>query len=295
LNEIWGVRRSRTLARKFADYLSLVVVVPVLLLAATTATTALQADYLPDGLSQVWPKFVAMGATVTGFTLIYLFGPNTRVRLSSALLGGLLAGGLWQLAQVAHVAFQVGVARYNAIYSTFAALPVFLVWLYVSWTILLVGAELAAAHGAEPVYRRSFKAIALGPAARRIVALKVVLRVAEAFRSGAAPMTPSLLSDQIQMPERLVNEVAEGLESAGIVRVVEEDQDAGGALVMARDPASVQLLDVVEAVDGLPPDLGDRESDGVASILQTLRLAQANSPENLDIGALLERDSASEA
>jgi DNA-binding IscR family transcriptional regulator len=108
-------------------------------------------------------------------------------------------------------------------------------------------------------------------------------------------MTPSLLSDQIQMPERLVNEVAEGLESAGIVRVVEEDQDAGGALVMARDPASVQLLDVVEAVDGLPPDLGDRESDGVASILQTLRLAQANSPENLDIGALLERDSASEA
>ena len=145
------------------------------------------------------------------------------------------------------------------------------------------------------VYRRSFKAIALGPAARRIVALKVVLRVAEAFRSGAAPMTPSLLSDQIQMPERLVNEVAEGLESAGIVRVVEEDQDAGGALVMARDPASVQLLDVVEAVDGLPPDLGDRESDGVASILQTLRLAQANSPENLDIGALLERDSASEA
>jgi membrane protein len=193
------------------------------------------------------------------------------------------------------VAFQVGVARYNAIYSTFAALPVFLVWLYVSWTILLVGAELGAAHGAEPVYRRSFKAIALGPAARRIVALKVVLRVAEAFRSGAAPMTPSLLSDQIQMPERLVNEVAEGLESAGIVRVVEEDQDAGGALVMARDPASVQLLDVVEAVDGLPPDLGDRESDGVASVLQALRLAQANSPENLDIGALLERDSASEA
>jgi membrane protein len=193
------------------------------------------------------------------------------------------------------VAFQVGVARYNAIYSTFAALPVFLVWLYVSWTILLVGAELAAAHAAEPVYRRSFKAIALGPAARRIVALKVVLRVAEAFRSGAAPMTPSLLSDQTQMPERLVNEVAEGLESAGIIRVVEEGQDAGGALVLARDPASVQLLDVVEAVDGLPPDSGDRESDGVASVLQRLRLAQANSPENLDIGALLERDSASEA
>ncbi|MEO2144632.1 MAG: YhjD/YihY/BrkB family envelope integrity protein [bacterium] len=289
LNDIWGVRRSRTFARKFADYLSLVVVVPVLLMAATTVTTALHADYLPEGLSELWPKFVAIGATVIGFTLIYRFTPNVKVRFSSALLGGLLAGGLWHLAQLAHVAFQVGVARYNAIYSTFAALPVFLVWLFVSWTILLMGAELASAHTTEPVFRRSFKALALGPAARRIVALKVVLQVAGAFRDGDAPLAPGLIAEQIKMPERLVNEVTSGLESAGILSVVEDGQDNGGALVLARDPAAVHLLDVVEAVDGLPLDSEDQGLGSVAAVLQELRLAQVNSPENIDIESLLAR------
>lgn len=287
LNDIWGVHRSRTLARKFADYLSLVIVVPVLLMAATTATTALQVDFLPDGLSELWPKLVAIGATILGFTLIYLLGPNTKVRFTSALLGGLLAGALWHLAQLAHVSFQMGVARYNAIYSTFAALPVFLVWVYISWTILLVGAELASAHGAEPSYRRSFKALALGPAARRIVALKVVLQVADAFGRGNPPLSPMTLADQITMPERLVHEVAEGLEAAGILSVIENSGEDGGALVLARDPASVFLLDVVDAVDGLPPGSDGDELDAVGKILADLRLAQAHSPENLSMEALL--------
>jgi DNA-binding IscR family transcriptional regulator len=91
------------------------------------------------------------------------------------------------------------------------------------------------------------------------------------------------------MPERLVNEVTSGLESAGILSVVEDGQDNGGALVLARDPAAVHLLDVVEAVDGLPLDSEDQGLGSVAAVLQELRLAQVNSPENIDIESLLAR------
>ena len=184
------------------------IVVPLLLVAATTVTTAIQSDHLPAHLGEAWAKLLAFVTTTAGFTMVYLLVPNTRVRVTSAIIGGLFAGVLWQVAQVAHVSFQIGVARYNAIYSTFAALPVFLVWLFVSWSILLIGAELASAHAQEPAFRRSFQALRLGPLARRVAALRVCALAARAFATGSAP-PEARVARAIELPEALVLEVAQ--------------------------------------------------------------------------------------
>ena len=108
------------------------------------------------GLTSIFSMSVA-------FTFLYMALPNTRTRFVSALLGGILAGVLWVGAMTLHVRFQVGIANFNAIYSGFAAVPIFLAWVQVSWVIVLLGAEMAFAHQSEPAYRQIAQVAALGP------------------------------------------------------------------------------------------------------------------------------------
>ena len=162
-NTTWGVKESRPLSRRFSDYLSVVVVGPLLLVVALSMTTTLQSQWLVQWLIH---KTVLGEAVVALFrlvpyisiwcalTFLYVFIPNVQVRFRSAVLGGVVAGTIWQIAQWGYFHFQVGVAGYNAIYGTLAALPIFLVWVYTSWLIVLFGLEVVKAHhGSHPVYR----------------------------------------------------------------------------------------------------------------------------------------------
>jgi membrane protein len=153
-NYIWGVKETRTILRRFADYFSVVTIGPIFLIASISMTTTLESQTFVQTLLgkafvgevifllfKVLP-FVVMWAAFTG---LYIFMPNTRVNFRAALVGGILGGTLWQLAQWVYVNFQVGVTRYNAIYGTLAALPIFMVWIYVSWLIVLFGLEVTYA------------------------------------------------------------------------------------------------------------------------------------------------------
>jgi membrane protein len=121
--------------------------------------------------------FVVMWAAFTG---LYIFMPNTRVNFRAALVGGILGGTLWQLAQWVYVNFQVGVTRYNAIYGTLAALPIFMVWIYVSWLIVLFGLEVTYARICAPCTGRSAAATSTSPA--RTGRLTVLLVTAKPSR-----------------------------------------------------------------------------------------------------------------
>ena len=150
LNHIWRVRHPRSLARKFSDYLSVVLVGPVLVFTAFALTASAQSHWLVQRILEI--KLLGLVVTTrvmpfvflcAAFTFLYKFIPHTRVRFSSALVGGVTAGVLWQLAGLGFAAFVVGSARYTAIYSSFAILILFLIWLYVGWLIVLVGGETA--------------------------------------------------------------------------------------------------------------------------------------------------------
>ncbi|MFG0316215.1 MAG: YihY/virulence factor BrkB family protein, partial [Planctomycetota bacterium JB042] len=187
LNRIWGVDRPRSFVRKVTDYVALVVVTPILLITSTAATGALQSnafvEYLSDDL-RLGPvltlgfKLLPLLSLWLGFGFLYMALPNTRVKVLSALIGGILGGTLWQVFQVLHVEFQVGVARYNEIYAGFAAFPIFLVWIYMSWVIVLLGAQLAWAHQAEPEYRELMRDVPSTVADREQLAVHAVVAIA---------------------------------------------------------------------------------------------------------------------
>jgi len=163
LNEIWGAKTTRPVLRQVTDYVTLLVTTPLLILVATTFATAAQSSdavrFLRHsvGLGPVIDfllRFTSVLVVGVALFAIYTILPNVHTRPRSALFGAAVAAVLWQGALVLHVQFQMGVAKYNALYSVMSALPIFLVWTYVSWLIVLVGAQVAASHQNEQVTRQ---------------------------------------------------------------------------------------------------------------------------------------------
>jgi membrane protein len=163
LNQIWGVREQRDYVRRFTDYLAVLVTAPLLLALAMSAMAAFRSQTLVQrmleydtlaALYQIGLRWVPTMVMAVAFAFLYRFLPNTHVRIASAVLGGVVAAVLFTGAQAAYVGFQVGSARYNALVGGIAWLPATFVWIYLSWAIVLIGAELAFAHQNLDHYRR---------------------------------------------------------------------------------------------------------------------------------------------
>ncbi|NIS74529.1 MAG: YihY family inner membrane protein, partial [Deltaproteobacteria bacterium] len=151
-NEIWGVKKPRSFGRKISDYLSIMLICPVLfvLSSATTVVIASQAKLIVSKIKLLGPispiiffslRLLPLCVIAFLFTFVYVFMPNTKVNFRSGLIAGITAGALYQIFQIGYIKLQIGVAKYNAIYGSFAALPLFLIWLQVSWIIILSGGE----------------------------------------------------------------------------------------------------------------------------------------------------------
>jgi len=250
-NEIWDVRRSRRLVRKVADYLSIVILVPILLVTATGISAVFERAAGELNISFFYKLVLASSSFLAiwvGFACIYLFMPNTKVRLSSALLGGVFGGSLWQLAQVGHVKFQIGMANFNALYSGFAALPIFMIWVWVSWLTVLLGAELASAHQSEPGYRDIVRSRDEDHAFRQIHALRAVMRVTRAFLRGDPPRTVPMLADEVGCSQRSTQALLAPLRDAGIIVFGGEEREA--TVLLGRDPSQVTVKEVLDALRG---------------------------------------------
>ena len=259
LNGIWGVRRSRSWMRRFADYLAVLVVAPILTAIALSLATTLQSEPTINWLLE-YPLFASLYDTglaqlpqiflLVAFTFLYWFFPNTRVRPVSALLGGVVAAVLFSLARYVYVDFSVGAARYSVLFGSFAALPLVLVWLYICWAVLLLGAEVAFAHQNLSHYRRELRGSAPGPAEREAMALRMAVEVARAFREHEPPRTANDLADDLDVPVRTVRELLETFERARIVSLCGGDEREGGYLP-ARPLADISTADVLGAVRGV--------------------------------------------
>lgn len=256
LNDIWGILHGRSLARRFSDYIAIVVVTPILLLVGTASTTALRTLRLKSGVGDVevdlsgFMTFVLQAAPLAviwlGLTFAYFAMPNTRVRISSAAMGGAAAAGLWLVSQFAYVELQIGIANYNGLYAGFAALPIFLFWVFFSWVIFLIGAELSYAHHSVPLYTSIARMGTVDHAFRESLALRLCGRIADLFLSGERPESAAELAADLEVAPRAVNQVLEHLITAGIlVRTGDRDDDF---FLPARDLELVTVLDVLGAL-----------------------------------------------
>ncbi len=256
-NAVWGVATPRPLARRFADYISILVVVPILVILASS-TRAFLSSEMAVGLvrrhlgefSVLYDRLLgwtAGGLITLAFVFLLMFMPNTRVRFFPAFAGGLVTGLCWYAAQTLYFMAQVGVTRYNAIYGTFAALPLFLVWLHMSWLIVLFGAEVSFAVQNHRTYRGEQDAARAGTATLEALALLILVDTARRFRAGDPPWRMEALADEHQVPVRLTGHVVRVLKEHGLLR---ELADVPGGYVPGRDPERVTPAEVERAFRG---------------------------------------------
>jgi membrane protein len=257
-NQIWGVTRARSLDRRVTDYLAVLVIAPVLLGAGLSLATTLQSQTLVlqllehpwfallyhAGLDWAPPAFLGLA-----FAFLYWFVPNTRVHPGGALLGGLVAAALFTVAQHFYVRFNIGAANSNALYGGLAALPLFLAWVYVSWMIVLIGAEIAAAWENLAKLRLARRGAEPGPAAREAFGLLLATRLARGFDAGAPPTSAEHAAEDLGLSIRSAREILGDLERAGIVaRAAADGREDTFQLGRAADHISVQQ--VLEALRG---------------------------------------------
>ncbi len=288
-NVAWGVPATRSLYRKFSDYLSVLVSTPLLILAATSITTTLQSEWLTGWLIErtylgdVFLFLLGLSPYLSVWAaifLLYIFIPNTRVRYSSALIGAVLAGTLWQSAQWAYIHFQVGAGNYNAIYGTLAALPILMVWILVSWTIVLFGMEVVAAHQNRATFRRDIRGQSISHRLRELVALAALRHVAEAFYLGKPGWGEQHLAGRLGIPLRVVRETLEHLREQGfIVHAI----DGRPCYYPARDPDRVTIAEVLLSLRNRGASTTISGEDRSEEILATVESAFASALKGLTL------------
>ncbi|HOW99757.1 MAG TPA: YihY/virulence factor BrkB family protein [Deltaproteobacteria bacterium] len=266
-NTVWGVRKGRSPGRKLTDYLSIMLVSPLVIVASSSAMVLL-ATRLNDllarfGLGLLAPVItLALGVVPTLLiwmllTFIYVFLTNARVSLLSGLVGGVLAGTVFVLVQWVYIRFQVGVAGYNAIYGSFAALPLFIVWMNLSWLIVLFGVELVYAHQNQEAYACDHVADRISHSFRTLVSLQAAHLLVKNFQQGGPPLRPSGIASALGLPLRLVTEVLDSLLDAGLAVGVAMDDPERKAYQPAKAIDVYTIAYVIEAL----------ESFGVSDIL----------------------------
>ena len=286
-NDLWGVTRNRSVVRKISDYISVLILGPLLIVISTALITSLSSHTVVNALSryEVFEQFFILFKTIVpyaglwiAFTAMYMLMPNTRVRFLPALISGIVFGSLWQLAFQGYTTFNVGVARYNTIYGTFAALPIFIVWLYISWIIVLIGAKMSYAIQNVRSHQQEFKDYTVGQEEREEMAVHVMLKIVDQFHRGAPPLTEAEVSRALSIPVGLIREIISCLTADGLVRELygEESRYQPG-----RNPNLISVLDVCQAMRNSHAQsqwqlYGDEKYPALENLMQTMRSMEAS-------------------
>lgn len=247
LNEVWAVRTKRRLSVSISLYAGLLFFGPIVMGATLTGTRLARRLFLGAHVPYS-AQLVVLGSTalaVVLFTLLYKLAPHAPVRWRSALAGGLVAGICWDVlrhtySSVASLAFSA-----NPVYGSLGVAPLFLMWVYVSWLVVLFGARLSYAVE-HATYRGAFLDILMHPRARELVAARIAQLTSEAFLGKRPAPTAKSLAARLRMPAQTIDEVVEQLVHAGLLQTSKK-----GELSPSRDPSLLTLADVSAAVGGL--------------------------------------------
>ncbi len=275
-NSIWHVRRGRRFVRRLGDYLAVIVIGPLFFFTALGVTASLASSvWLKPlhGFLTVAAKTVPYLLVIGGYALVYVFIPNTKVRLRSALVGATVAGVLWQTAGFAFAAFVAGSGQYRAVYASLAILIIFIIWMYLSWLILLVGAAIAHYHQhPERVTRESREqSMLLSNRRRERLGLMIARLIGEHYYSGRAPWTAEALARRTHHPLLAIEQLLAAYSVHGLL-VRTRDNPAG--YLPARPLETVPLSDIVRAIRSTGLERGPLPPDGVVdAVMEKLTAA----------------------
>jgi membrane protein len=295
-NDIWGVKKMRSIGRRLSDYLSIMLICPIFLIVSSGLTVFVksQAVMITERISLIGAispsiyfllEFLPYTVMWAVFIFIYIFIPNTKVNWKSAIIAGILAGTVYQVVQLLYVNFQIGVGKYNAIYGSFAALPLFLIWLHLSWRIVLFGAEISFAHQNVDTYEFEPDCLNVSQSFRKLITLRVVNLLVKNFAKGKKPLSAADISHELEIPVRLLRDILSELLKAEIASEVKTEDDK----VLAYHPGcDINLLRINYVLDRLDetgsadiPVLQTEELSKISGSLRAFGGLIEKSPDNL--------------
>lgn len=259
-NDIWQIKQGRSWSRKFSDYIAIIFIAPIFFVLSSITTVFLNAAVqdisqsftLVELLSPVLLFLVRLVPYLLiwlMFLIIYLVIPNTRVRFTSALIAAIVAGTLFQLTQWGYVYFQVGVSRYNALYGSFAALPLLLLWMRVSWLIVLFGAEISYANQNVENYEFEAESQHISPFNKKMLSLYVLHLLIQHFAEGSNPLRSEEVATRLQMPSKLVRSILNDLAEVGLVVETRTEYPKDQGFQPAIDIHQIRLGMVLDKLD----------------------------------------------
>lgn len=251
-NNIWEVKNTRSMARKYSDYITVVVLAPILWIVATSfATYTRQIFGVDDSMwLKVGSEIGSMAIVWLMFTFIYIIIPNTKVQFSAALMAGIIAGSIFLGFQWGYLYLQKWMTSYNAIYGSFAALPLFLLWMQTSWEILLLGGELSFAYQNEKRFEEERQSLMSSHDCRRKLMVGIMTIVVEWMRQGRGPIPVAELRERMEIPTRILSNLLFSLTRAGMLGEVHiSNKEYDVAYVPTRDISTLRVYDIIEAVE----------------------------------------------
>ena len=292
-NDIWGVQQGRSIWRKVVYYWTSITLGPIVLFTALAVTGTAEFSNVVGRLSvtpglQRWLLPMAPYVILWfGFSLMYGLMPNTRVRFHAALIGGVVGGTLWQLNSQLNTMYLSRVVTYSKIYGGLGVVPVFLLGLYFSWLIVLLGAQISFAAQNVHLYMQQRASERMDQARRELLACRVVLQVCHSFLRGAPPPNTETLASQLRAPLQALNQVAHRLVEGG---VLVEVADAEGGVQPAHPPESITIADVLHVLrtnDGTCPDEPSRPgSEPIEQMLSEIAAVVRSASANANFGDL---------
>jgi membrane protein len=294
-NDIWNVSRSRSLWRKFSDYLTIMLICPVLVILSSSATVFIktQITLIVDRIALLgfFSPLIYVSFKLIPYVLIwllfiftYLMMPNTKVRIGSGLVAGIVAGTIYQVLQMVYINFQFLLSKYNAIYGSFAALPLFLIWLQASWLIVLFGAEIAFAHQNNETFEFEQVTRQISFSLKKRLALQVVHLLVTNFARAGKPVSAHQISVAIETPLRLVQTILLDLVAANVVSEMDSDTGEEPVFQPALDINLITIGYVINALEHIGTDQlpipPTRESDLITQAMKKIGVAMEAHPDN---------------
>ncbi len=294
-NDIWGIKKPRSIGRKLSDYVSIMLICPFLVIMSSSITV-----FITTQITHITERFAFLGVfspliffmlkllpycMIWGvFAFIYIFMPNTKVKFKSGFLAGVIAGTVYQVTQLAYIHFQVGVAQYNAIYGSFAALPLFLIWLQISWLIVLFGAEISFTIQNVDTYEYEPDCLRVSTSFKKLLSLQTSHLLIKNFSNGHKPLTAIQISHTLEIPIRLVRQILYELVESGIASEIETEDHKEFTYQPARTINVLSIKYIIDAleqrgVDNIPV-AQTKELKTLSETLQTFSYTIEKSPAN---------------
>ncbi len=295
-NYIWQIRSSRPWYRKFTDYLTIMLIAPVILILSGSITVFINTtltEYISTALilEKLKPliglliKFTPYLLSWITLTVLFIIMPNAKVKFVPALISGIIAGSILQVIQWLYIDLQFGITKLSAIYGSFAAIPLFILWLQSSWLVVLLGAELSFANQNVSRYEFESEALTVSNYQKRLLVIMILNLVIHNFAEGEKPIGSETISSMLKIPVRLVREILQDMNAANLVTVVHEKEQKQRLYQPALDINKMSISFVFDRLDkkGNEHILVNKtkDYDKVAAILDKFDSMIAGSDSNI--------------